>query len=126
MSKTAVTTDKAPKAIGPYSQGIDIGTFVFVSGQTPIDPATGDLIKGGVPEQTARCLDNIENILKAAGLEMKNVVKTTVFMTDLKKFAEMNDVYAGRFALPHPARATVEVSGLPRGAAVEIEAIALR
>lgn len=126
MSKTAVTTDKAPKAIGPYSQGIDIGTFVFVSGQTPIDPATGELIKGGVTEQTTRCLDNVENILKAAGLEMKNVVKTTVFMTDLKKFAEMNDVYAKRFALPHPARATVEVSGLPRGAAVEIEAIALR
>lgn len=124
--KTAVTTEKAPKAIGPYSQAIDIGTFVFVSGQTPIDPATGELIKGGVAEQTERCLTNVENILLAAGLDMKNVVKTTVFMTDLKKFAEMNDVYAKRFSLPHPARATVEVSGLPRGAAVEIEAIAVR
>lgn len=124
--KTAVTTDKAPRAIGPYSQGIDIGGLVFVSGQTPIDPATGDLIKGGVAEQTERCLSNVENILKAAGLDLSAVVKTTVFMTDLKKFAEMNEAYAKRFALPAPARATVEVSGLPRGANVEIEAIAAR
>ncbi len=123
--KTAVATDGAPQAIGPYSQGIDAGAFVFVSGQTPLGP-DGKMVEGGVAEQTRRCLANVEAILKAAGLGLDAVVKTTVFMTDLKKFSEMNEVYAKTFPSPFPARSTVEVSALPKGAAVEIEAIAAR
>lgn len=121
--RRAVSTDRAPAAIGPYSQGIEAGGLFFASGQTPLRP-DGTLVTGTVAEQTRRCLENVEAVLAAAGLGMGDVVKTTVFMTDLGKFAEMNEVYAGRFPAPHPARSTVQVSALPRGAEVEIEAIA--
>lgn len=123
--KTAVETDRAPQAIGPYSQAVDAGSLIFVSGQIPLD-ASGKLVEGDVGLQTQRCLQNIESILQAAGLELSAVVKTTVFMTDLKKFAAMNEAYAKAFGAPHPARATVEVKALPRGVQVEIEAIAAR
>jgi 2-iminobutanoate/2-iminopropanoate deaminase len=120
-----VITPKAPAAIGPYSQGISVGEMVFVSGQTPLR-ADGTLVDGTVAEQTEQCLKNILEVLLAAGLTMDAVVKTTVYMTDLGKFAEMNEVYAKRFRSPFPARATVQVSALPKAAAVEIDAVAVR
>lgn len=120
-----VITPKAPAAIGPYSQGISAADMVFVSGQTPLR-ADGTLVEGPVAEQTAQCLDNVLAVLVAAGLTMDAVVKCTVYMTDLGKFAEMNEVYAKRFRAPFPARATVQVSALPKGAGVEIDAIAVR
>ncbi len=120
-----VITSKAPAAIGPYSQGISVGDMVFVSGQTPLR-ADGTLVDGTVAEQTEQCLKNILEVLLAAGLTMDAVVKTTVYMTDLAKFAEMNEVYAKRFRAPFPARATVQVSALPKGAGVEIDAVAVR
>lgn len=123
--KAAVAAQDAPQAIGPYSQAIDLGTLVFVSGQIPAKP-DGSLVEGGVAAQTARCLDNLHAILAAAGLGLEDVVKTTVYMTDLSQFAAMNEAYAKRFAAPHPARATVQVAALPKGAGVEIEAIAVR
>lgn len=120
-----VITGKAPGAIGPYSQGISAGGMVFVSGQTPLR-ADGSFVDGPVAEQTEQCLKNILEVLLAAGLTMDDVVKTTVYMTDLGKFAEMNEVYAKRFRAPFPARATVQVSALPKGSAVEIDAVAVR
>lgn len=120
-----VITPKAPAAIGPYSQGISAGDMVFVSGQTPLR-ADGTLVDGSVAEQTEQCLKNILEVLLAAGLTMDAVVKCTVYMTDLGKFSEMNEVYAKRFRAPFPARATVQVSALPKGAGVEIDAIAVR
>jgi 2-iminobutanoate/2-iminopropanoate deaminase len=123
--RAAIATGEAPQAIGPYSQGVDAGAIVFVSGQIPATP-DGTLIEGGVAEQTRRCLSNVEGILKAAGLSLADVVKTTVFMTDLSQFIAMNEAYAQRFGAPFPARATVQVSALPKGAAVEIEAVAVR
>lgn len=120
-----VITGKAPGAIGPYSQGISAGGMVFVSGQTPLR-ADGTFVDGPVAEQTEQCLKNILEVLLAAGLTMDDVVKTTVYMTDLGKFAEMNEVYAKRFRAPFPARATVQVSALPKGSAVEIDAVAVR
>ncbi|MCM2304154.1 MAG: RidA family protein [Elusimicrobia bacterium] len=120
-----VITQKAPGAIGPYSQGISAGEMVFVSGQTPLR-ADGTFVDGTVAEQTEQCLKNIVEVLLASGLTMDDVVKTTVYMTDLGKFAEMNEVYAKRFRAPFPARATVQVSALPKGSAVEIDAVAVR
>jgi 2-iminobutanoate/2-iminopropanoate deaminase len=120
-----VNTPKAPAAIGPYSQGITVGEMVFVSGQTPLR-ADGTLVDGPVADQTEQCLANILEVLLAAGLTMDAVVKTTVYMTDLGKFAEMNEVYARKFRAPYPARATVQVSALPKRAAVEIDAVAVR
>lgn len=120
-----VITPKAPAAIGPYSQGISVGEMVFVSGQTPLR-ADGTLVEGSVAEQTEQCLKNVVEVLLAAGLTTDAVVKTTVYMTDLGKFAEMNEVYAKRFRAPFPARATVQVSALPKGAGVEIDAVAVR
>jgi 2-iminobutanoate/2-iminopropanoate deaminase len=120
-----IITPKAPAAIGPYSQGIAAGDLLFVSGQVPLR-ADGTLIEGTVAEQTEQCLKNILEVLLAGGLTMDAVVKTTVYMTDLGKFAEMNEVYAKRFRAPFPARATVQVSALPKGAAVEIDAVAVR
>lgn len=122
---TPVITSKAPGAIGPYSQGISVGELVFVSGQTPLR-ADGSFVNGTVAEQTEQCLKNILEVLLASGLTMDDVVKTTVYMTDLGKFAEMNEVYAKRFRAPFPARATVQVSALPKGSAVEIDAVAVR
>jgi 2-iminobutanoate/2-iminopropanoate deaminase len=120
-----VISPKAPAAIGPYSQGIAVGEMVFVSGQTPLR-ADGTLVEGSVAEQTEQCLKNVIEVLLAAGLTSDAVVKTTVYMTDLGKFAEMNEVYAKKFRAPYPARATVQVSALPKAAAVEIDAVAVR
>ena len=123
----AICTNEAPGAIGPYSQAVDSGAgLVFVSGQLPIDPATGKIPEGGVAEQTRQSLLNAEAILFAAGLELGNVVKTTVFLADMGDFAAMNEVYATFFAEPFPARSAVAVKTLPKGALVEIECIATR
>ena len=120
-----VQTDTAPQAIGPYSQAIRAGGFVFVSGQIAIDPATGQFVPGSVAEQTERVLKNLAAVLKAAGSSLDKVVKTTVFLADMKEFTEMNEVYATFFSEAPPARATVAAAGLPRDARVEIEAVAL-
>ena len=122
-----VNTDKAPAAIGPYSQAIDSGAgLVFVSGQLPIDPATGAFPEGGVKEQTKQSLLNAKAILEMAGLNLSAVVKTTVFLADMGDFAAMNEVYAQFFSAPFPARSAVAVKTLPKGALVEIECIAAR
>ena len=126
MSKQNVSTDQAPAAIGPYSQAVFADGLVFLSGQTPLDPATGVLIEGNVAAQTARVLDNLGAVLAAAGLGFEDVVKTTVFLRDMEDFAEMNGIYATYFPQPYPARSTVAVAGLPKDARVEIEAVALR
>ena len=123
----AIHTTEAPAAIGPYSQSVDSGAgLVFVSGQLPIDPATGAFPEGGVAEQTRQSLLNAQAILRAAGLELTDVVKTTVFLADMGDFAAMNAVYATFFAEPFPARSAVAVKTLPKGALVEIECIATR
>ena len=122
-----ISTDKAPAAIGPYSQAIDTGHgLVFVSGQLPIDPATGAFPEGGIKEQTRQSLLNTQAILEAAGLSLANVVKTTVFLADMGDFAAMNEVYATFFSAPFPARCAFAVKTLPKGALVEIESIAAR
>lgn len=123
--KEIINTDMAPKAIGPYSQAVKTNGFVFISGQIPIDPVTNNVIKGDMTEQTLQVLKNISNILKHAGLSFKNVVKTTVYLKDLDKFGEMNQIYGEFFTAPFPARATVEVKNLPKGVDVEIDAIAV-
>ena len=123
----AIQSEKAPAAIGPYSQAIDSGAgIVFVSGQLPIDPATGAFPEGGVKEQTCQSLTNVKAILEAAGLGLRNVVKTTVFLADMADFSAMNEVYARFFSAPFPARSAVAVKALPKGALVEIECIAAR
>jgi 2-iminobutanoate/2-iminopropanoate deaminase len=119
-----IHTDAAPQAIGPYSQGIRAGNLVYTAGQVPIDPATGQLIAGGIEDQTRRVLTNVKAILEAAGTSLDRVVKTTVFMADLGQFAAMNAVYAEFFPSAPPARSTFQVAALPRGALLEIEAIA--
>ncbi|MBQ6953448.1 MAG: RidA family protein [Bacteroidales bacterium] len=122
-----IQTEKAPAAIGPYSQAIDSGAgIVFVSGQLPIDPATGAFPEGGVKEQTRQSLTNAKAILEAAGLSLANVVKTTVFLADMGDFGAMNEVYAEFFKAPFPARSAVAVKTLPKGALVEIECIAAK
>ena len=120
----AISTTKAPAAIGPYSQAIKVGNLVYTSGQIPIDPATGVFVEGGIKEQTRQSLTNVKAILEEAGLTMKNVVKTTVFMVDMNDFADMNAVYSEFFAEPYPARSAVAVKTLPKGALVEIEVVA--
>ena len=120
-----IQTDNAPAAIGPYSQAIKAGGFVFVSGQIPIDPQTGQFVPGGIAEQTEQVLKNLSAVLEAAGSSLDLVVKTTVFLADMKEFSGMNEVYATFFSSPPPARATVAAAGLPRDARVEIEAVAL-
>ena len=122
--KEVISTPKAPAAIGPYSQAIKVGNLVYTSGQIPIDPATGSFVEGGIKEQTRQSLLNVKAILKAAGLTMSNVVKTTVFMADMNDFADMNAVYAEFFAEPYPTRSAVAVKSLPKGALVEIEVVA--
>ena len=119
----AISTASAPAAIGPYSQAVRAGDFLFVSGQIPIDPATGAVVPGDAAAQTHRVLENMGEILKAAGAAFAGVVKTTVYLADLNDFAAMNQVYAGFFGTPAPARATVQVSRLPRDVRVEIEAV---
>lgn len=122
--KEAVTTDKAPGAIGPYSQAIKTGGMVFCSGQIPIDPATGEFVSDVVSQQTEQVLRNLGEVLKAAGTSLDNVVKTTVFLADMDDFAEMNEVYGRFFSDNKPARATVQAARLPRDARVEIDCIA--
>ena len=124
--KKIISTNKAPAAIGPYSQAVDTGDFVFIAGQVPIVPAEGKIVAERVAGQTRQVLENIKEILAAAGLGLENVVKTTVFLRSMGDFREMNEVYAAYFANDPPARATVEVAGLPLGALVEIEAVARR
>jgi 2-iminobutanoate/2-iminopropanoate deaminase len=124
--KTVISTAEAPTAVGPYSQAIVAGPFVFCSGQIPLAPTTGSLIAGDISSQTKRVLENLAAVLRAHGLGMENVVKTTVFMTDLANFGEMNTVYANFFPSDPPARSTIQVAALPKGANVEIEAIAIK
>lgn len=120
-----IATDKAPGAIGPYSQALDLGDLVFVSGQIPVDPASGKMADT-VEAQAKQALTNLKNVLAAAGLEMKNVVKTVVFLADLADFAAVNEIYASFFEAPFPARSCVEVAAIPKGAKLEIECIAKR
>lgn len=122
--KKVISTPKAPAAIGPYSQAIQVGNLIYTSGQIPIDPATGQLVEGGIKEQTRQSLNNIQAILQEAGLSMASVVKTTVFMADMADFADMNSVYAEFFTEPYPARSAVAVKTLPKNALVEIEVVA--
>jgi 2-iminobutanoate/2-iminopropanoate deaminase len=124
MTHQAIETPDAPRAIGPYSQAIKSGELLFLSGQIPLDPATGELVSGGIEIQTRRVLENLGQILKSAGGSLADVVKTTIYLVDLGEFAAMNAVYATYFAAPAPARATVQVAALPKGAHIEIEAIA--
>jgi 2-iminobutanoate/2-iminopropanoate deaminase len=125
MPLNLVATDGAPQAIGPYSQGIRANGFVFTAGQVALDPSTGELVAGGVAEQTIRALENLRAILIEAGTSMAQVIKTTVFLVDMADFAAMNEVYGRAFGTHRPARSTVAVAALPRGARVEIEAVAL-
>jgi len=123
--KQAIQTDKAPKAIGPYSQAVAAGGFLFCSGQIPIDPATGDLNTGSIEDQTRLVLQNLGAVLQASGVSFSEVVKATVFLEDMNDFARMNAVYGEFFKPPYPARAAVQVARLPRDVKVEIEAIAI-
>ena len=125
MMKKVISTGKAPSAIGPYSQAIQVGNLVYTSGQIPIDPATGAFVVGGIKEQTRRSLLNVKAVLEEAGLTMGDVVNTTVFMADMNDFADMNSVYAEFFSEPYPARSAVAVKTLPKGALVEIEVVAI-
>ena len=122
--KKVISTTKAPSAIGPYSQAIQVGNLVYTSGQIPIDPATGVFVEGGIKEQTRQSLLNVKAVLEEAGLTMGDVVKTTVFMADMNDFVDMNAVYAEFFSEPYPARSAVAVKTLPKGALVEIEVVA--
>ncbi|MBQ7870193.1 MAG: RidA family protein [Prevotella sp.] len=122
----ALHTDKAPAAIGPYSQAIEVNGMVFASGQIPLDPATGNVVEGGIKEQTRQALTNAKAIMEAAGLSLANVVKTTVFMADMADFAAMNEVYSTFFTEPYPARSAVAIKALPKGVLVEVECIAAR
>jgi len=124
VTKSAVSAPDAPKAIGPYSHGVRTGQLLFLSGQVPIDPTTGNLVDGDVSAQTRRVMLNLEAVLKAAGLSLHDVVRTTIFLADMNDFAAVNAVYGTFFADPYPARATVQVSRLPKDARVEIDAIA--
>lgn len=124
--KKRIATTKAPAAIGPYSQAVEVNGMVFVSGQLPVDPATGEFVPGGIKELTHRSLTNIKNILAEEGLTMQHIVKTTVFLADINDFAEMNEVYASFFEGVAPARSAMAVKDLPKGARVEIECIAVK
>lgn len=123
--KKIISTSEAPAAIGPYSQAIRSGNFLFCSGQIPLDPESGKIVSGDIATQTRRVLDNIGAVLKAEGLAFENVVKTTIFLTDLGDFQTVNEVYGSHFKQQPPARSTVQVAGLPKGAKVEIEAVAV-
>ena len=120
-----IKTENAPAAVGPYSQAIAAGNLLFLAGQIPLDPGTGQIVPGGIEEQTRRVLENIKSVLEAAGASLAQVAKTTVFLTDLTDFPAMNAVYASYFPETPPARSTVQVAALPKGALVEIEAVAV-
>jgi 2-iminobutanoate/2-iminopropanoate deaminase len=124
--RQAIASAAAPRALGPYSQAVEAGGFLFCAGQVGLEPATGKLVGGGIVSETGRVLDNLAAVLAAAGLGLADVVKTTVYLVDLGEFTAMNEVYARYFAVPYPARATVQVAALPAGARVEIEAVAIR
>jgi len=124
MNLMKVQTDEAPAAIGPYSQAIKVGEFLFCSGQIPLDPSRGEIVPGGIEEQTTQVMNNLKGVLAAAGTGFQAVVKTTIFMVDLADFALVNEVYGRFFSDPAPARATVQVAALPKGALVEIELVA--
>ncbi|MDO8804331.1 MAG: RidA family protein [Elusimicrobiota bacterium] len=124
--KKIISTKNAPAAIGPYSQAVEAGGLLFISGQLPIDPATGNMATAEIKAQTEAVIKNLESILASEGLSLENILKTTVFMADLGQFAQMNEVYGRFFANDPPARATVEVKALPKSALVEIEAVAAR
>lgn len=126
MSKEIVSTDKAPAAVGPYSQAVRAGNLVYTAGQVPLDPATGKMAEGGIQIQVEQALDNLRAVLEAAGSSLEQVIKTTVFLQNMDDFAAMNEVYARFFSGEPPARSAVEVARLPLGALVEIEAVALR
>ncbi|NLY42620.1 MAG: RidA family protein [Clostridiaceae bacterium] len=121
-----IKTDKAPAAIGPYSQGIVTDFFIYTSGQIPLNPETGEVVDGGIEEQTEQVMKNLKAVLEAAGSSMDKVVKTTVFIKDINSFSKVNEVYAKYFSGPYPARSCVEVSKLPKGVLIEIEAIAIK
>ncbi len=124
--KKIIHTDSAPKAVGPYSQAVDIGQFVFCSGQIAIDPASNEVLKVDVVQQTKQVMKNIEAVLKASDLHFSHIIKTTIFLTDMNDFAKVNEVYSSFLTAPFPARSTVAVSGLPKGVNVEIEVTAAR
>lgn len=126
IMKQSITTPLAPAAIGPYSQAVEAGNTIYISGQLPVDPATGQFADGGIKELTTQSLTNLKHILEAAGLGLANVVKTTVFLTDMADFAEMNEIYEQFFAAPYPARSAIAVKSLPKNARVEIECVAVR
>jgi 2-iminobutanoate/2-iminopropanoate deaminase len=123
--KEAIATDQAPQAIGPYSQAVRAGSWLFVSGQIGLNPSSGELVAGGVVAETTRVLDNLREVLNAAGASLDDVVRTTIYLVDLSDFGRVNEAYAAFFRVPYPARATVGVAALPRGARVEMDAIAM-
>lgn len=125
MTLNGIATERAPKAIGPYAQAVACGNFLFLSGQIPLDPATGELVRGTIQEEVGRILENLKAVLAAGGSGFDRVVRTTVYLTDLADFGAMNEVYARAFGNSRPARSTVQVAALPRGARVEIDAIAV-
>ncbi len=125
MKKEVVSTSNAPAAVGPYSQAIKVGQFLFMSGQIPLDPKTGEIVGTTPEEQTVQALDNIKAVLESQNASMKDIVKTTVFMVDLNKFAQVNEVYQKYFNEAPPSRSCVEISALPKGALIEVEAIAV-
>lgn len=124
MQKEIISTDKAPAAIGPYSQAVRVGNMVYTSGQIPVVPEKGEIVSGGIEEQARQVLENLKAVLNAAGTDFKNVVKTTVFIKDMNNFAAVNKVYSEYFSQPYPARSCVEVARLPKDVGVEIEVVA--
>lgn len=124
MKKDIISTDRAPSAIGPYSQGVRVNGFIFFSGQIPIDPATGEVVKGDISIQAEQVMRNIEALLEVSGIGFDDVAKSTIYLTNLADFGVVNDIYGRRFTAPYPARSTVQVSALPKGVDIEIEIVA--
>ena len=124
MKSIAIQTSEAPAAIGPYSQAIKVGNFVFCSGQIPINPKSGEMVSGSIEDETKQVLSNLMAVVKAAGGKPENIVKTTVYVTDMGQFAKINEIYGSYFSAPYPARATVQVAALPKGVHIAIDAIA--